>query len=59
MPDDLHEDSAQFRRFAKDCIRIAEQMQSVDDKAAMLVMAQVWIRLANQQNVLRFPTRVG
>jgi hypothetical protein len=44
--------SDQYRRFAKDCMRLAEQIQSVDEKAVLLSMAQVWIRLADQGQCL-------
>jgi hypothetical protein len=39
---------AEFRRFAEECLRLAEHVQSVGDKAMLLSMAQVWIQLANQ-----------
>ena len=45
MPD---VDSDKFRRFAEECLRLAEQVQSLDDKAALLTMAGVWVRLADQ-----------
>jgi hypothetical protein len=48
MKDDSQDDPEEFRRFAKECMRLAERVQSVDDKAALLSMAQVWIRLADQ-----------
>jgi hypothetical protein len=37
-----------FRKFAEDCIRLAEHVQSVEDKSVLLSMAQAWIRLADQ-----------
>jgi hypothetical protein len=37
-----------FRKFAEDCIRLAEHVQSVEDKSVLLSMAQTWIRLADQ-----------
>ena len=50
MPD---VDSDKFRRFAEECLRLAERFQSVDDKAVLLSMAQVWIQLANQGHNVR------
>jgi hypothetical protein len=48
MKDDSQDEREEFRRFARECLRLAERVQSVDDKAALLSMAQVWIRLADQ-----------
>jgi hypothetical protein len=42
------EGSIRFSRFAEECIHIADRIESVDDKAALLIMAQEWIRLADQ-----------
>jgi hypothetical protein len=50
MSDD---DSDKFRRFAEECVRLAERFQSGDDKAVLLSMAQVWIQLANQGHNVR------
>jgi hypothetical protein len=49
MTDGSQDDSTQFRRFAEKCIRIADKVLSVEDKAALLVMAQEWILLAEHQ----------
>jgi hypothetical protein len=38
-----------FRRFAEECRRLAGQVVAVDDKAILLDMAQVWIRLADRE----------
>jgi hypothetical protein len=46
-------DSEEFRRFARECMQLAEQVQSVHDKATLLRMAQVWIRLADQGHQVR------
>jgi hypothetical protein len=48
-----HDDSDKFRHFAKECLRLAERFQSVDDRAVLLSMAQVWIVLANQAHKVR------
>ena len=37
-----------FRRFAEECLRLAGQVQSVEDKSVLLSMAQAWIRVADQ-----------
>jgi hypothetical protein len=37
-----------FRRFAEECLRLASQLVAVDDRAILLDMAQVWIRLADR-----------
>jgi hypothetical protein len=50
MSDD---DPDKFRRFAEECLRLAERFQLVDDRAVLLSMAQVWIRLANQREKAR------
>jgi hypothetical protein len=53
MNDDSQNESREFRRFARECMRLAEQVQPVDDKAVLLNMAQVWIRLADQGHQVR------
>jgi hypothetical protein len=53
MNDDSQDESVEFRRFARECMRLAEQAQPVDDKAVLLSMAQVWIRLADQGQQVR------
>jgi hypothetical protein len=37
-----------FRKFAEECLRLADQVQSVEDKSALLSMAEAWIRIADQ-----------
>jgi hypothetical protein len=44
----MQDDSNEFRRYAIECLRLAEQVQSIDDKAALLTMAEAWLRLADQ-----------
>jgi hypothetical protein len=46
----MQDDSNEFRRYAKECLRLAEQVQSVDDKAVLLTMAEAWVRLADQRS---------
>jgi hypothetical protein len=38
-----------FRRFAEECRRLASDVVAVDDKAILLDMAQMWIRLADRE----------
>jgi hypothetical protein len=38
-----------FRRFADECLRLARQVEAIDDRAALLSMAQAWIRLADKE----------
>jgi hypothetical protein len=44
----MQDDSNEFRRYAEECLRLAEQVQSLDDKASLLTMAEAWVRLADQ-----------
>jgi hypothetical protein len=50
MSDD---DSDKFRRFAGECLRLAERFQSVDDRAVLLSMAQLWMQLAARARSVR------
>ena len=52
----MQDDSNKFRRYAKECLRLAEQVQSLDDKAALLTMAQAWVRLADQGHQVNRPS---
>jgi hypothetical protein len=40
--------SEEYRRFAKECLEIARSAQNERSKAALLQMAQVWARLADE-----------
>ena len=44
---------ATFRRFAEECRRLTSQVVAVDDKAILLDMAQMWIRLADREPEVR------
>ena len=49
-----------FRKFAKECLRLADQVQSIEDKSVLLGMAQVWIRIADQgQQIYRLIGEIG
>jgi len=57
MPDD---DSDSFRTLRRRMLRLAERFQSVDDRAVLLSMAQVWIQLAAQGHKVRqLSTKAG
>lgn len=38
----------EYKRRAAECIRMAEKIESRDDKAMLLQMAQTWLRLAEK-----------
>jgi hypothetical protein len=42
-----------FRKFAEQCVQLAEEVQSIEHKAQLLTMAEVWIRLADKADVVR------
>ncbi len=54
---DPQQGSIRFRRFAEECIQIADRIESIEDKAALLVMAQEWILLADQGHKQEEPQR--
>ena len=41
--------SAQYRRFAQECLEMAQTTEDPRSRAALLQMAQVWARLADEQ----------
>jgi hypothetical protein len=41
-------DAIEFREYAEQCLRLAEVMTSLEDKAVLLSMAQAWILLADK-----------
>jgi len=43
--------SENYRRFAQECLEIAATVKSPDARAVLLLMAQVWVRLADQHAV--------
>jgi hypothetical protein len=45
---EMQDDSNEFRRYAEACLRLADKVQSVEDKAELLSMAQAWVQLADQ-----------
>ena len=42
------EGSIDFRKYAGECVRLAGLVQTDEDKAVLLSMAQAWIRLADE-----------
>ena len=40
--------SQEYRRHARECVRLAQQTQNAKDKALLLAMADTWLRLAEQ-----------
>jgi len=49
-----------FRKFAEECLRLAGEVQSTEDKSVLLSMAQVWVRIADQdQQVSRLIGEIG
>ncbi|HTS41339.1 MAG TPA: hypothetical protein VMH84_12460 [Xanthobacteraceae bacterium] len=40
--------SAQYRRYAADCVRVAQTIHDPADKAMLLQMAKIWIDLAEK-----------
>jgi hypothetical protein len=52
--------SLDFQKFAEECLRLADQVQSVEDKSVLLTMAQAWIRIANRgREVIRLIDQNG
>ena len=50
---ELRMEPTDFRSFADECVRLAQQAQSVDDRSVLLSMAQAWIRLADKESYVR------
>jgi hypothetical protein len=46
--------SAEYRRYAAECLEVASVIHDPKARATLLQMAQVWLRLANQRT-LRTP----
>ena len=42
-----------FEMFAAECARLAQAVESIEDKALLLRMAEVWIRLADKAERIR------
>ena len=42
------QDAIEFRNYAEECLRLAEVVAALEDKAVLLSMAQAWIQLADK-----------
>jgi hypothetical protein len=42
------EKAAQFRKWAAECLEVAERMSLKDDKARMIAIAEHWLQLARR-----------
>ena len=42
-----------YRRYAKDCLDMANTVQDANVRASLLQMAQVWLRLAQQHDATK------
>jgi hypothetical protein len=47
----------QYREYAQECVRLANDVQDASHKARLLQMAQDWIRLAEQSEKSRAPSK--
>lgn len=45
--------SAKYRRFAQECLEMARTTEDPQSRAVLLQMAQVWARLAGEQQVVK------
>ena len=46
----------QYRRYAAECVRVAQQTANEKDKLLLLRMAETWTRLAHQAEARDRPT---
>lgn len=42
-----------FHKFAIECARLAQEARTIEDKALLLSMAQVWIELADKAEIIQ------
>ena len=42
-----------FRKFATECARLAQEARTIEDKALLLSMAEVWIALADKAEMIQ------
>jgi hypothetical protein len=42
----VHRSSQEYRRFARECLEMAQNTEDEQTRAVLLHMAQVWLRLA-------------
>ena len=43
-------DGDKYRRFAEECMRLADKAKNLQDQASLLTMAQEWFRLAIEED---------
>jgi hypothetical protein len=46
-------DPVDFKKFAQDCLRLAAIVPMAEDKATLLKMGEVWVRLAEHADAIR------
>jgi hypothetical protein len=44
-----HRKAEEYRRLAQECLALALTLSTLDGRASLVAMAQVWQRLANEQ----------
>ena len=42
-----------FKGFAQECMRLAEDVTPIEDKAILLCMGQTWLRLAEHADIVQ------
>ena len=47
------DDPVDLRRFAEECLRLAANAPTVEDRAILLRMGQVWIQLVEHANIVQ------
>jgi hypothetical protein len=41
-----------FAHYAEECRRLTNTVEDIEDKSILLIMAQVWIRLADREQAI-------
>jgi hypothetical protein len=47
--------AAEYRRYAAECLALADRLSDPDDKARLIAMAQAFLELANKQEKTDLP----
>jgi hypothetical protein len=47
------EKAIDFHKFAIECARLAQEARTIEDRALLLSMAQVWIQLADKAEIIQ------
>ena len=45
-------DQVDFKRFAEECLRLSANVAAVEDKAMLLKMGEIWLRLAEHAEAI-------